>query len=207
MFTGLVERTHKIASFTPHPAGIRLDLESTPISSMSGNLAPWEDLEAGESISVNGACLTLVSQGTTLGFDVIPETMRCTSLGQRQIGEGVHLERALRMGDRMGGHCVTGHVDTLGTLKSIKENDGEVIWDISVPADAPFRTVAKGSVTLDGVSLTVVDSDPHHFSVALIPHTLEVTAFGQRKVGDLLNLEMDHFGRWVETLLKERDGS
>ena len=102
MFTGLVERTHKIASFTPHPAGIRLDLESTPISSMSGNLAPWEDLEAGESISVNGACLTLVSQGTTLGFDVIPETMRCTSLGQRQIGEGVQV--ILKFKTKFG-HC------------------------------------------------------------------------------------------------------
>ncbi|OUU23291.1 MAG: hypothetical protein CBC13_05875 [Planctomycetia bacterium TMED53] len=204
MFTGLVERTHKITALTPSEAGARLHLEKVASSSLDGHLAPWEDLQKGESIAVNGACLTLVEDGETLAFDVIHETLRKTSLGQRQQGEGVHLERALKIGDRLGGHYVTGHIDTLGRLEVIDNLAGEVIWQISVPAESPFKTVPKGSVTVDGVSLTVVESQRDQFSVALIPHTLEVTSFDERKPGDLLNLEMDHFGRWVESLLQQR---
>ncbi len=204
MFTGLVERTHKIADLSPSGEGIRLHLEKGACSSQDGNLDPWEDLRVGESISVNGACLTLVEESDTLAFDVIHESLRRTSLGHRSAGDGVHLERALKIGDRLGGHYVTGHIDTLGQLKTIQSAAGEVIWEIAVPGDSSFRTVAKGSVTVDGVSLTVVDSSIEAFTVALIPHTLEVTAFDERKVGDLLNLEMDHFGRWVESLLTDR---
>jgi len=204
LFTGLVERTHKIADLSPSGEGIRLHLEKGACSSQDGNLDPWEDLRVGESISVNGACLTLVEESDTLAFDVIHESLRRTSLGHRSAGDGVHLERALKIGDRLGGHYVTGHIDTLGQLKTIQSAAGEVIWEIAVPGDSSFRTVAKGSVTVDGVSLTVVDSSIEAFTVALIPHTLEVTAFDERKVGDLLNLEMDHFGRWVESLLTDR---
>ncbi len=205
MFTGLVERTHKIAALEPSNEGIRLHLEKQAVSAINGDLTPWNDLLRGESIAVNGACLTLVEEGDTLAFDVIHETLRKTSLGQRSPGEGVHLERALRVGDRLGGHYVTGHVDTLGTLERIDTGDGEVIWTVSVEDSSVVRTVPKGSITLDGVSLTVVDSELDRFTIALIPHTLEVTAFSDRKEGDLLNLEMDHFGRWVQALLADQN--
>ena len=203
MFTGLVERTHKIAAIEPNSQGIRLHLEIEAESTVDGILTPWDDLRLGESIAVNGACLTLVGAGETLAFDIIQETLRKTSLGHRKVGDGVHLERALKVGDRLGGHYVTGHIDTLGVLEKIDRSGGENIWHIQVPAAAPFRTVAKGSVTIDGVSLTVVDSQPESFTIALIPHTLEVTSFSDRCEGDPLNLEMDHFGRWVEALLND----
>ena len=127
------------------------------------------------------------------------------SLGRREVGSLVNLERALRVGDRLGGHYVTGHIDSQGRIASIQE-DGEVLWHIEHEVDDSFRTVEKGSVTVDGVSLTVVSSSPGAFSVALIPHTLEVTSLGVRAEGDPLNLEMDHFGRWVSELLKDRQG-
>lgn len=203
MFTGLVERTHRIAALEPDSQGIRLHLEKEASSAVDGVLAPWDDLRLGESIAVNGACLTLVKDEETLVFDVIHETLRKTSLGHRSVGQGVHLERALKVGDRLGGHYVTGHIDTLGILEKIDSAGGENIWHIQVPAGASFRTVAKGSVTIDGVSLTVVESHAHAFTIALIPHTLEVTSFSDRQEGDSLNLEMDHFGRWVESLLND----
>jgi riboflavin synthase len=204
VFTGLVERTHRIEALEPTPEGMRLHLAKSAQTSIDGHLEPWGDLQTGESIAVNGACLTLVEESETLAFDVIHETLRKTSLGQRSPGEGVHLERALRLGDRLGGHYVTGHVDALGTLEKIDDRDGEIIWTVAVGDAQAVKTVPKGSITLDGVSLTVVDSEKARFSVALIPHTLEVTAFSDRKEGDLLNLEMDHFGRWVESLLREQ---
>ena len=204
MFTGLVERTHKIASLEPSNEGIRLHLEKHAISAINGELTPWADLQLGESIAVNGACLTLVEESETLAFDVIHETLRKTSIGQRNPGDGVHLERALRLGDRLGGHYVTGHVDSLGQLEKIDTGEGEVIWTVSVGDSSSVRTVPKGSITVDGVSLTVVDSEKDRFTIALIPHTLEVTSFSDRKEGDVLNLEMDHFGRWVEALLSKQ---
>ena len=136
MFTGLVERTHRIAALEPDSQGIRLHLEKEASSAVDGGLAPWEDLRLGESIAVNGACLTLVKDEETLVFDVIHETLRKTSLGHRSVGQGVHLERALKVGDRLGGHYVTGHIDTLGILATIESGGGENIGRIQVPAGA-----------------------------------------------------------------------
>ena len=205
MFTGIVERRAAIEEIAPGPGGVRLVISGQADRCSAGDPGVWGGLQVGESISVDGCCLTLISADDRLHFDVVEETLRRTSLGRREVGSLVNLERALRVGDRLGGHYVTGHIDSQGRIASIQE-DGEVLWHIEHEVDDSFRTVEKGSVTVDGVSLTVVSSSPGAFSVALIPHTLEVTSLGVRAEGDPLNLEMDHFGRWVSELLKDRQG-
>ena len=205
MFTGIVERISLVEQISPISGGIRLEVCHTAVSCCSGEISRWPDLALGESICVDGACLTLVETDPHLGFDVVEESLRRTCLGKLQPGDPVNLERALRVGDRLGGHYVTGHIDTLGKIRSI-DDQGETIWVIDHDPDSSFRTVEKGSVTVDGVSLTVVESRADSFSVALIPHTLEVTTFGSKQVGSSVNLEMDHFGRWIDSLGQQQDG-
>lgn len=205
MFTGIVERSARIVEIATNASGVRLSVSPSALSSIDGQLEPWTDLEAGESISVDGVCLTLLCGDGDLCFDVVEETLRRSVLGDRAAGSPVNLERALRVGDRLGGHYVTGHVDTIGTIRSI-EGSGETIWVIEYEPDSDFRTIQKGSVTVDGVSLTVVSRAVGCFSVALIPHTLDVTSLGSRSVGDSINLEMDHFGRWVAELMSLQQG-
>lgn len=205
MFTGIVERSARIVEIATNASGVRLSVSPSALSSIDGQLEPWTDLEAGESISVDGVCLTLLCGDGDLCFDVVEETLRRSVLGERAAGSPVNLERALRVGDRLGGHYVTGHVDTIGTIRSI-EGSGETLWVIEYEPDSDFRTIEKGSVTVDGVSLTVVSRAVGCFSVALIPHTLAVTSLGSRSVGDCINLEMDHFGRWVAELMSLQQG-
>ena len=205
MFTGIVERSARIVEIATNASGVRLSVSPRALSSIDGELEPWTDLEAGESISVDGVCLTLLCGDGDLCFDVVEETLRRSVLGEREAGSPVNLERALRVGDRLGGHYVTGHVDTVGTIRSI-EGSGETLWVIEYPPDSDFRTIEKGAVTVDGVSLTVVSRAVGCFSVALIPHTLAVTSLGSRSVGDSINLEMDHFGRWVAELMSLQQG-
>ena len=205
MFTGIVERSARIVEIATNASGVRLSVSPRALSSIDGELEPWTDLEAGESISVDGVCLTLLCGDGDLCFDVVEETLRRSVLGERAAGSPVNLERALRVGDRLGGHYVTGHVDTIGTIRSI-EGSGETLWVIEYEPDSDFRAIEKGSVTVDGVSLTVVSRAVGCFSVALIPHTLAVTSLGSRSVGDPINLEMDHFGRWVAELMSLQQG-
>ena len=205
MFTGIVERSARIVEITTNASGVRLSVSPKALSSIDGELEPWTDLEAGESISVDGVCLTLLCGDGDLCFDVVEETLRRSVLGEREAGSPVNLERALRVGDRLGGHYVTGHVDTIGTIRSI-EGSGETLWVIEYEPDSDFRTIEKGAVTVDGVSLTVVSRAVGCFSVALIPHPLAVTSLGSRSVGDSINLEMDHFGRWVAELMSLQQG-
>jgi riboflavin synthase len=205
LFTGIVERSARIVEIATNASGVRLSVSPRALSSIDGDLDPWTDLEAGESISVDGVCLTLLCGDGDLCFDVVEETLRRSVLGERAAGSPVNLERALRVGDRLGGHYVTGHVDTIGTIRSI-EGSGETLWVIEYEPDSDFRAIEKGSVTVDGVSLTVVSRAVGCFSVALIPHTLAVTSLGSRSVGDSINLEMDHFGRWVAELMSLQQG-
>ena len=205
MFTGIVERSARIVEMATNASGVRLSVSPRALSSIDGELEPWTDLEAGESISVDGVCLTLLCGDGDLCFDVVEETLRRSVLGERAAGSPVNLERALRVGDRLGGHYVTGHVDTIGTIRSI-EGSGETLWFIEYEPESAFRAIEKGSVTVDGVSLTVVSRAVGCFSVALIPHTLAVTSLGSRSVGDPINLEMDHFGRWVAELMSLQQG-
>ena len=189
MFTGLVEALGTVAELTPAGAGTRLVLREP-------GLAP--KLTLGESVCVNGACLTVVARDAeTFAFEAGPETLRRTELGSLRPGDRVNLERSLRLSDRLGGHLVTGHVDGLGRIES-RQTQGEWVtaW-FFCPEALAAQLVSKGSVAVDGVSLTVVDVRRDGFSVALIPHTLSVTTLGFKPVGAPVNLETDLLAKYV----------
>ena len=169
MFTGIVERTGRVAS-----PGRRLAVDTG-----------WGDLKRGESISVGGVCLTVARvDGDRAGFDVVPETTRRTTLGGLHRGDRVNLERALRAGDRLGGHLVQGHVDGAGTVARAGA-------DLRIESPLAGQLVPKGSVAIDGVSLTVVDAGPGEFTIALIPTTRKMTTLGRLRKGQRVNIELD----------------
>jgi riboflavin synthase len=196
MFTGLVEGQATVTGITPEGGAVRLVL-----------VMPTEyygDIHLGDSISINGCCLTVVTMdGITCAFQAGTETLSKTNLGELQPGSKVNVERALAIGARLGGHYVQGHVDGTGTVDRI-DQDGEwtTMW-FRVPAPLTRQMVKKGSITVDGISLTLVDVEADRFSVALIPHTLAVTTLGQRKVGHTVNIETDILGKYVEKLIGE----
>lgn len=173
---------------------------------------PLEPLALGDSVAIDGVCLTVVTIADgLLSFDAIPETLRKTTLGDLAVGAEVNLEAPLRMGDALGGHIVQGHVDGTGTIAAIERHGEDVRMTIAVDETLHAGVIPKGSVTLDGASLTVgevwtdsepSDAPPQRFSVYLIPHTLAVTGFGRRTVGERLNVELDVLGRWVEHHLR-----
>lgn len=188
MFTGLVEALAPVHTVTPDGAGgLHLAIE----------LAFARELALGESVALNGCCLTSVGEGEVAHFRAGPETLAKTNLGELRPGERVNVERALRFGDRLGGHLVTGHIDGIGRIDA-REQSGEwqTVW-FSAPTAITFAMVPKGSIAVDGVSLTVVDIGPGRFSVMLIPHTLAVTTLGHKPIGAAVNLETDLIGKYV----------
>jgi riboflavin synthase len=173
---------------------VRLEIEA-------GDLAAEPAL--GDSVAIDGCCLTVVDQGHAwLAFDAIPETLRRTTLGAREPGEAVNLELPLRAGDRLGGHFVQGHVDAVAEVLDRREENGDVVLTLSIPEALAGQIVEKGSVAVDGVSLTVSAQKGATFGVALIPHTLEVTTLGRRKKGDAVNLEGDILAKYVASLVQ-----
>ena len=197
MFTGLIQGVGRLASRAMHEGDARLRIEA-------GTL-PFGDVQPGESIAVNGACLTVVAFDDA-GFeaDASNETLALTTLGTLPIGAALNLERAMRPDERLGGHLVSGHVDGVGTVLAIEPDARAQRWRFAAPA-ALLRYVAqKGSICVDGVSLTVNAVDPEGFEVALIPHTVQHTAFASTRVGDGVNLEVDLVARYVERLLSAR---
>ncbi len=197
MFTGLVETTGRIAGISPEPPGIRLAIEA----------AEWSDqaIQPGDSICIQGCCLTVVAgDAGRLEFEAGAETLSKTLLGTRKIGDRLNLERSLQVGQRLGGHFVTGHVDGLGHVRS-RSDDGQwsTFW-IDCPPQLGTHLAPKGSVAIDGVSLTVVEVDSDGFSVALIPHTLAVTTLGELTAGDGVHLETDILAKYVARQLQER---
>jgi riboflavin synthase len=159
----------------------------------------------GESIAVDGVCLTAVGSGEGWFEAVVsPETLSRTTLGRLQSGAGVNLERSLRLGDRMGGHLVQGHVDAIGIIEEVRPEGSGARMRISLPADLDPLVVMKGSVAVDGVSLTVAARPEGGFEVALIPETLQVTGLGKKRPGDEVNLEVDPMGRYVIEALRSR---
>ncbi len=198
MFTGLVEILGRITSFKNTGNGIRLSLK--PMSEYS--------VQIGDSISINGVCLTVTQHNGDISFDVSPETMRSTNLGDLKVNSKVNLERALRLSDRLGGHIVTGHVDDTGTITNKKTVGEYTFYTFGASAEILKYVVQKGSVAIDGISLTVVELDNRSFSIAIIPHTLTATILGDKGVGDKVNLEVDIIGKYVEKLLgKKNSGS
>lgn len=197
MFTGIVTDIGRIAASSPHEGGVRLHIASAA-------LAPAGDpFQLGESIAVAGVCLTVTAISEE-GFhaDVSAETLRLTTLGQRMVGDAVNLERALRAADRLGGHLVSGHVDGVGRL-NMRHADGlSERFGFTVPEPLRRYVAVKGSITVDGVSLTVNAVDDDGFQVNLIPHTLAHTTLGSLRAGDAVNLEVDTVARYVERLLQ-----
>jgi riboflavin synthase len=192
MFSGIVETLGEIR--------VRDDGRLELVSSMR-----FDDLAIGESVAVNGACLTVAAM-TDAGFrtDVMPETLHRTTLGRLAAGSAVNLERALRFGDRVGGHMVTGHVDSTGIVTALRE-DGNARWvTIALPAELTELIAEKGCVAVDGISLTVVDVFESAFTVSLIPHTVLNTTAGAWKAGTLVNLEVDLIARYVARSLESR---
>lgn len=189
MFTGIVEELGEITAVDPLPNAARLTVRGPIVTS---------DAKHGDSISVNGVCLTVVEvSADTFTVDVVLETLSRSSLDKVQPGDRVNLERAAAVGQRLGGHIVQGHVDGTGVLLS---RDGNGLTRFGIPSRLARYLVEKGSITVDGVSLTVVDSLDEEFSVALIPTTLELTTLGFREPGDVVNLEVDVLAKYVERL-------
>jgi riboflavin synthase len=193
MFTGLVEAMGAVEQLTPRGEAVRLAINAGPLA---------QGVAIGDSVAINGCCLTVVRvAGDVLEFDAGSETLRRTNLGRLTTGSQVNLERSLRVGDRLGGHYVTGHIDDTGKVdQRIEEGEWATFW-FRVPPRLTRQMAGKGSIAVDGISLTLVDVEADRFSVALIPHTLEVTTLGQRKVGDVVNLETDLLAKYVEQQL------
>lgn len=197
MFTGLVETFGKVASVKNTGNGITLAVKA----------ASEFDVQLGDSVSVNGVCLTVTGHNGNISFDVSPETLRSTNLGELKIGGIINLERALRLSDRLGGHIVTGHVDGIGTIKDKKQIGDYTFYTFASPPEIVKYIVKKGSIAVDGISLTVVDVDHGSFSVAIIPHTFSATSIGKKGIGAKVNLEADIIGKYVEKLMGEKSAN
>ena len=189
MFTGIIEEVGKLKNFD----GGRIEITCAKILS---------DMEIGDSISTNGICLTVTNFGKDFfTADVMPETVRKTSLGELQVGGAINLERAMKIDDRFGGHIVSGHIDGIGKILAIRPEGNAIFVDISAQSNILRQIAAKGSVAIDGISLTVVNSSTDKFSVSMIPHTLTVTNFKFKRVGSLVNIETDILAKYIERLL------
>jgi riboflavin synthase len=196
MFTGLVEETGKTVECRREGKSARLTVEAQTLH---------DGAHVGDSIAVNGCCLTVVAiEGRRLTFDAIPETLDRTNLGELAPGDSVNLERPLAADGRLNGHFVQGHIDGVGTVLALTPADNAVIMEIAAPAGLRRYLVEKGSVALDGVSLTVAEVRPASFTVWTIPHTRLVTTLGERAAGDRVNLECDLLGKYIERLLEAR---
>lgn len=195
MFTGLVEGRGTVVDIRPDGPGIRLTIEVPP--EMGG------DCELGASVAINGCCLTVIAfDGDRWQFQAGEETLSRTNLGRLEVGHPVNLERSLPANARLGGHFVLGHIDGVARVHEIRQDGEWIFMWFSVTADVAELLVTKGSVAVDGVSLTVCEVGSDRFSVALIPHTLEVTTLGVRKVDDEVNIETDILGKYVQKLCR-----
>lgn len=193
MFTGIIEHLASVKNLSLKAGGGELFLDFSDL---------YDVLTLGESIAINGVCLTVKEiSGKIVSFDVSGETLKKTTLGNLRPAENVNIERALRVGDRIGGHFVTGHVDGTGIIKGKKESAGQCTVSFSVEKKFTDMMIEKGSVAIDGISLTIVDLADGAFSVALIPYTLSSTTLGFKKTGDPVNIEIDMMGKWIKRLL------
>ncbi len=194
MFTGIVEGLGTVKTVIRARGGVRMDIQSH---------FSLEKVRVGDSISVSGVCLTAVEvEDNTFQVDVAPETLSKSTLGQTKVSDRVNLERALCIGDRLSGHFVTGHVDGIGTVKARRPVGNAVVFTFGVSEDIARYIVQKGSVAVDGVSLTVNACNPRSFEVSIIPHTVSITTIGLKNVGDLVNVEADMVGKYIERFIQ-----
>jgi len=193
LFTGIVEELGTVVAREDAPDSARLTVRGPTVTA---------DAAAGDSIAVNGTCLTVVdTDGTQFSADVMRETLQRSSLGALRAGDPVNLERPVTLQSRLGGHLVQGHVDGVGTIAAREAAEHWEVVSVSLPPDLARYVVTKGSITVDGVSLTVVDVTDTAFTVSLIPTTLALTTLGAKGVGDPVNLEVDVIAKYVEKLL------
>lgn len=198
MFTGLIEDVGRVVKLERHGSSAVLSVATT---------LPAEGFRLGDSVAVNGVCLTVVAiKGDSLSFDVSPETLDSSSLGRLVPGGRVNLERAMRLSDRLGGHIVTGHIDCVATVAGRREESGNIIFDFQLGEEKARYLVAKGSVAIDGISLTVNSVTKSGFSVNIIPHTAAMTTLHLRRPGDTVNIETDIIAKYVERLLGRGEG-
>jgi riboflavin synthase len=198
MFTGIIQAKGSIAALERRGGDVRLSVQSDGL--------PFASYDVGESIAVNGVCLTAVElRADGFDTDVSVETLDVTSLGDLGVGDNVNLEPSLSLGDRLGGHLVSGHVDCLGTVTSRKADARSIRLTVEIPEEFARYVARKGSVTIDGVSLTVNDVSATSFEVNIIPHTADVTIIGDYTVGTNVNVEVDLLARYIERLLA-KDG-
>jgi riboflavin synthase len=199
MFTGLVEEIGRVQSIIKSTKSARIIINADKV---------LEGVRLGDSISTNGVCLTVTSSTTnSFSVDVMAETMRRSNLHILSPGDEVNLERALRVGDRLGGHIVSGHIDGMGTITSYENEDNAVWITIETSSEVLRYIVQKGSIAIDGISLTVAYVDETVFKVSIIPHTKDVTTLLRKKVRDIVNLECDMIGKYIEKLLKSQEQS
>ena len=197
MFTGIIQGVGRLAALEPRGGDVRLRVAV-------GSL-PFDQVELGESIAVNGVCLTVVAfDASGFSADASNETLSLTTLGSLAEGDALNLERAMRPDDRLGGHLVSGHVDGVGSVAGIEPDARAQRWRFQAPPEVLRYVAKKGSICVDGVSLTVNEVDDAGFEVALIPHTVEHTRFAHNGAGDPVNLEVDLIARYVERLLQAR---
>ncbi len=194
MFTGLIEEIGEISAIRPIGAGKRISVKASKI---------LDDLKIDDSVALNGACQTVVAvSGNQFEVEAVEETLRKSSLGQFRPGMKINLERAARLGDRMGGHLVQGHVDTIGTIANIqKESAGILVW-VAYPSEYAKYIIPTGSVTIDGISLTTARVEANRFMVSVIPHTWKLTNLNNIRIGSYVNLEFDVLGKYIEKMLK-----
>lgn len=200
LFTGIIEEMGKLKKISRGNDSVRLTISGEAV---------LKDAKLGESIAVNGICLTVVQFNEySFEVDVMAETLRKTTLEELKPGSLVNLERALRVGDRLGGHIVSGHIDDIGVITGLIREDIAIIMEIKAPVEVMKYVISKGSIAVDGISLTVVDCTDEVFRVSLIPHTAKLTSVGHKKTGDRVNLESDIIGKYIERLtsFKEKPG-
>ncbi|MCX7780053.1 MAG: riboflavin synthase [Negativicutes bacterium] len=193
MFTGLVEELGRVRTLAKGAKSARLTVAASVVTA---------DLKLGDSIAVNGTCLTVVEFGKTwFTADIMPETVKRTVLRDLKPDDMVNLERTLKVGDRLGGHIVSGHIDGVGVIITRQTEDNAIIVKIKADPSIMRYIIPKGSIAIDGISLTVVECGVDWFSVSLIPHTAKLTTLGYKKIGEAVNLETDIIGKYVEKLV------
>jgi len=193
MFTGIIQTVGTVASIEQRGGDARLTIRARDLG--------FDDVAVGDSICVSGVCLTAIAlDGAQFAADVSVETLSCTTLGTLKIGNGVNLEKSLRLADRLGGHLVSGHVDGVGKVIAVAPDARSQRWTFELPDALARYVAAKGSICIDGVSLTVNEVERNRFGVNLIPHTIDVTTFRDKRAGDSVNIEVDLIARYVERL-------
>ena len=196
MFTGIIEELGTVKGVRRQSDGMRFSVTAKVV---------MDGMKTGDSIAVNGACLTVTEfDRSSFTADVSGETVKRTNLEKLRVGEKVNLERPMKLSDRLGGHLVSGHVDDVGVIRGVDKRGGMSIFTLEIPKDIQRYLVVKGSIAIDGISLTVNDVIGNKFTVTVIPHTAEMTTLGFKKSGDTVNLENDLIGKYVERFVRTR---